>query len=147
MRRTTRALIAIAGFAFAVTGCAGTAPEPTSVPITQLSLGDCFDTDAEFTTALVYPDCASPHLYEAHFIETLDDDAFPGDEAVTARANAVCDEQFRQFTGLSVSQSDTYASVFLGPTEESWTTENDRAIVCVIMPMDGQATTGSAAVN
>lgn len=147
MRRRAAAPLAIAAIALLATGCAGPGDPPATVPITQLSEGDCFDTDADFTTAIVYPDCSAPHLYEAHHLEVLEGDAFPGDEAVSQRANEVCDAKFLEFTGVSVSQSETYASVFLGPTEESWMTEDDRTIVCVIMPMDGQAAPGSAAAG
>lgn len=145
MRPLITAPLALAAVALLTTGCTSPADPPVQKPISQLAQGDCFDTDAEFTTAIVYPDCSSPHLYEAHYLEELEGDPFPGDDAVTARANEVCDAKFLEFIGESVSQSTTYASVFLGPTEESWMTEDDRAIVCVVMPMDGQATEGSAA--
>lgn len=136
--------IGAVGAVVLLSGCSSGGVEPTQVPITQVDVGDCFDTDAEYTTALIYPDCSSPHLYEAFFIEELSGDAFPGDEAVAEQANAVCDEQFHVFTGVPVSQSTEYFSLFMGPTERSWMTEGDRTIVCIAMPVSGQPREGSA---
>ncbi|GGA59280.1 hypothetical protein GCM10011490_06590 [Pseudoclavibacter endophyticus] len=144
--RTLATAVSVAAAGAALAGCAQAADtSPVEKPITQLEAGDCFDTDAEFTTALVYPDCSAEHLFEAHHVEELDGDTFPGDDVVQRRANEVCDEQFQVFTGQPVSQNADYASMFLGPTEDSWMTEDDRAVVCVVMPADGAARGGSAA--
>ncbi|MGO2112963.1 MAG: septum formation family protein [Pseudoclavibacter sp.] len=146
-RPSAARLVAAGACAVALlSGCAS-APdaEPEERPITQIEVGDCFDTDAGYTTALVYTDCAAAHLFEAFHIEELTDERFPGDEAIAATANEVCDEQFQVFTGMPVSQSPDYLSTFFGPTEDSWMTEDDRAIVCTVMPVDGQARAGSAA--
>lgn len=124
--------------------CASAAAEPEQRAITQIEVGDCFDTDAAYTTALVYPDCSATHLYEAFHVDVLDDDAFPGDEAVAARADEVCNERFQEFTGVPVAQSTEYASMYMAPTEQSWMTEDDRTLVCVAMPLDGRPRAGSA---
>lgn len=135
------AAVAVAGL---LAGCAAAAPEPEQRPITRVEVGDCFDTDAEYTTALVYPDCSAPHLYEAFHVEVLDGDTFPGDAAVATRADEVCNAQFQVFTGVPVAQSTEYASMYMAPTEQSWMTEDDRSIVCVTMPFDGTPRAGSA---
>lgn len=145
MRTKIGGITGIVAAGIVLTGCSAAAGEPEQVPITQLEAGDCFDTDEAFTTALVYADCSPPHLYEAFHLEILEGEPFPGDEAVSQRASEVCDAQFQTFTGVPVSQSTQFASMFLGPTEESWMTEDDRTIVCLVMPLDGQASEGSAA--
>lgn len=141
IRRVGGAL-ALSATALLMAGC-GAPAEPVAKPMTDVAAGDCFDADEAFTTAFVYPDCTPPHLYEAFWTEDVDGDEFPGDEAISTQAGSVCDEQFVAFSGTPVGAGATYASLFLGPTEETWAA-GDRSIVCVAMPLDGQPRGGSA---
>lgn len=145
MRTSTRrvgcALALLAGVGL-LTAC-GTSSEPTTKPMTDVAVGDCFDADEAFTTAFVYADCTPPHLYEAFWAEDVTGDEFPGDEAIATRAGAVCDAQFVTFSGTPVGSGASYASLFLGPTSETWAA-GDRSIVCVAMPLDGQPKGDSA---
>lgn len=143
MSRALARATALAAAALALlTGCAS--PEqPVEKPITELAAGDCFDTDSAFAIAIVQPDCSAPHLYEAFHVEQLEGDAFPGDDAIAALADEVCTAQFEQFTGVPVAANAAAASMFLGPTAESWANDNDRTIVCVAMPLDAKPRSGS----
>lgn len=143
IRRPTGPVAALAAAAAAILGLAGCASaEPTAVPMTDVATGDCFDADEAYTTAFVYADCESPHLLEAFWVESMEADGFPGDDAVRAAA-AVCDERFTEFVGTAPGAGGDYATMFLGPTAETWEL-GDRSIVCVVSPLDGQPRSGSA---
>ena len=139
-----RAGMLVAAIAITVGLAACSSPaQPVQKPITQLEVGDCFDTDAAFSIALVQPTCDAPHLYEAFYLERIEGSDFPGDDAVAARADEVCTTQFEAFTGVPVSANAAAASMFLGPTAESWQQDGDRTIVCVAMSIDATPRSGS----
>lgn len=129
--------------ALGLTGCAQDASGPREVRITQVEPGQCFTTDEAHTLAYVV-DCAEPHLYEATLRTELEGSDFPGMDAIKAKADELCPPQFVTYTGVEEAASTDFRSLAFGPTEQSWSKQNDRGLVCVVSPASGQNTTGSA---
>lgn len=140
--RPSAVLVGLLGVAL-LAGCATEAEWPQSRAITGIAVGDCFDADAELTTAYVYEDCTAPHLYEAFHAVALDEGGFPGAAAVTRLGNEQCATAFGTFTGLPATANTQYDSAFLGPTAESWEA-GDRLLVCMAVTADGLPRAGSA---
>lgn len=140
MTRRVRACLLAAGMLLAVSGCAG--DQATSkIPVTQLMAGQCFDLDAERTTAFVHRDCSVPHTYEAISVEQLDgasypgDAPFPGDDVLAREASALCTAAMQERPATDPARAEQ-AALFLAPSEESWRDEGDRRIVCVLTSSD-----------
>ncbi|NLT25874.1 MAG: hypothetical protein GXX90_04385 [Microbacteriaceae bacterium] len=138
-------LLALAGAgaaALALTGCAQ-ADDGDRRPITQVAVGDCFDTDEDYRLAFVV-DCAEPHRYEAVHAVDLEPGAWPGDAALQEVVDAECPAAFTAYTGRELAADAEYVSQAFGPTEESWTERDDHRLVCIAAPADGEPVTGSA---
>lgn len=139
-RFRTFALAAAA--ALALSGCAQGASGAEQMPITQVAVGQCFNTDAEYRLAFVV-ECAEPHRFEVVKGLELDAGAWPGDAAIQERVDAECPDAFAAYTGRDVATETEYLSQAFGPTEQSWTAENDHRIVCIAATANGEPTTGS----
>lgn len=124
----------------ALTACASSPESPKVVPITELSVGDCFSSDAEVTVAELAPSCEAPHVYEVmSMTPTALGEAFPGDDALAAEADALCSADFAEIGRDALAG---LATLHLIPTEDSWA-EGDRDIACLIVSSDGAELTGS----
>lgn len=120
--------------------CSSSPESPELVPITELSVGDCFSADAELTVATLAASCEAPHLYEVlAMAPSAVADSFPGDEALAVEADALCADAF---TALGRDAVAGIAPLHLVPSEASWL-EGDRQLVCLIASTAGTELTGS----
>ena len=130
-------------------------PEATAeggtVDVFTLSEGDCLDdeslasdgaTDGEVTSVPTLP-CTEPHDFEVFANVIIPDaDAYPGESAVTEKADAECAAAFPDFVGIDYDSS-IYGYSYYYPTDGSWA-DGDRTINCLIGDPAGK-TTGSLA--
>jgi hypothetical protein len=117
--------------------------EAGQADVFTLAIGDCFnDADAEEIDSVDAIPCTEAHDYEAyHAFDVSAEEAFPGDEAITAAAEAGCLAEFPNFVGLSYEES-TLDFNYLSPTEGSWES-GDHEILCIVIAQE--KTTGSLA--
>lgn len=130
-----------------------TAPSGKLTPFDAIEVGNCFDqlpAPAQQPYAVLVIPCAERHLYEVFALATYADPEvpakgtiYPGDLVVANRADQQCLAGFEEFIGIEWPASD-YELQSWWPTEESWTTKNDRHIVCAVTKFDGAHTTGTA---
>ncbi|MGO2749108.1 MAG: septum formation family protein [Pseudoclavibacter sp.] len=124
-------------------------PTPTSVAgtmtgIEDLLVGDCFDLESGADDAELFPSCDTLHTYEAYHSENMTGgDTFPGDSAVDTALETICSAAFTGFIGAEARfTSWNYTGIV--PSAESWA-GGDREVLCIVTPVDGQPTAGSAA--
>lgn len=129
-----------------VAGCGG------EVVTTEAALGECFQ-DPEDTSevgALDKVDCDDAHDNEVISVFPLDEEdfpgegAFPGDDAVEAEALQRCTEDFAEYVGTTLEESDLEL-LTISPTEETWEEGDDREVICAVSTADGSAIEGSVA--
>ena len=122
----------------------GAVVEGGDVSALRLNVGDCIaePTEGEFETVPVVP-CSEPHVSELFHSFDIDGDDYPGEEEVIALAEAGCIDEFADFIGTSYEESEWDVS-FLYPVEETWNTLDDREVLCGVVTVSGDETTGSA---
>lgn len=123
-------------------------PTPTAVAgtmtgIEDLVVGDCFDLDSGSDDAELFPSCDTLHTYEAYHSEDMAGGSdYPGEAAVDTALEDICSSSFVEFIGAEPFLTDwDYTGVV--PSAESWV-GGDREILCVVTPVDGQPTAGTA---
>jgi len=166
--KTTRARLALAGIvltvAAAVSGCSIVDQLlPSSQPVRDaetgevteqndnadvfsIQVGDCLNTAdlgaAEEISSVPIVPCSEPHDDEVYHAYDLAEGEYPGEEAIMADADAVCQAEFANFVGLPYDQSTLlYWPIY--PTEGSWS-DGDREVLCAVYE-DGTKLTGSVA--
>lgn len=166
IRFTSRAVkvaasVAVLGAALALSGCSaltdvltpsseerddtGTIVEGGDTDVFTLAIGDCLTDDGgDQVSEVPTVPCDQPHAYEVYAEVTMDAGAFPGDDAVTAKAEEYCTGAFAGFVGMSFDDSALYSSYYT-PTEDTWTSLDDRLITCIIYDPANSAITGSLA--
>jgi Septum formation len=108
-----------------------------SPEVEQSSAGDSTDPVVKVT---VVP-CAEPHEVEAYFTSELPEEAWPGQQRVTAEIERSCRQEFKRYVGIGLDRSELYASYYY-PLEKTW--DHDRGYACVVS--EGTlSTTGSLA--
>ncbi|AOX45756.1 DUF4190 domain-containing protein [Microbacterium sp. BH-3-3-3] len=111
--------------------------EPTPDDVYVLAVGECLDAlPSGYVSDDSFVDCATPHSYEVFAASSLADGPFPGDDAITAQAEAVCDAEFASFIGLSFADSTLNVDYF-APVGETWA-EGDRAVSCLVSDPAGE---------
>ncbi|WP_282859770.1 septum formation family protein [Pseudoclavibacter helvolus] len=123
-------------------------PTPTAVAgtmtgIEDLIVGDCFDLESGADDAELFPSCDTLHTYEAYHSEDMTGgDTFPGDSAVDTALEDICSAAFTGFIGAEpFLTSWNYTGIV--PSAESWA-GGDREVLCIVTPVDGQPTAGTA---
>ncbi|WP_424467294.1 septum formation family protein [Pseudoclavibacter helvolus] len=123
-------------------------PEPTFVAgtmtgIEDLLVGDCFDLESGADDAELFPNCDTLHTYEAYHSENMSGgDTFPGDAAVDTALEDICSAAFTGFIGAEPRLTSwNYTGIV--PSAESWA-GGDREVLCIVTPVDGQPTAGTA---
>ncbi len=121
----------------------GAVVESGDVGVFAIQVGDCFGDlgTGEISAATAVP-CADPHLNEVYALFDMPDGDFPGDAAITTAWQEGCLERFDAFVGLDFASS-IYDITPLTPTATSWA-QGDREIVCMVQPVSGENTTGTA---
>jgi hypothetical protein len=110
----------------------------------KLRPGDCFD-DQDDQTPDGFPvvPCGRAHANEAYFRFVVPGGTYPGQAALTDEATARCRaEPFTSYVGRPVDGSalDTF---YVLPSEDTWTHDGDRVVVCALFERDLRPLTGS----
>lgn len=97
-----------------------------------IRVGDCVDTNSagsEISSLPVVP-CAESHSDEAFFAYNIDEQSFPGADAINSGAFDKCLPEFEAFVGTSYDETalDFWP---MTPTEGSWS-QGDREVVCFV---------------
>lgn len=120
---------------------AGEGTDPASiegaemVPFAELEIGDCLPFVDYEDTGQIYElpvvPCDQPHTDEVYFIFDVDDEEFPGDDALGETAWDGCASQFDAYVGIAYEDSvlDFYT---YQPTETSWARADDRTVQCIL---------------
>jgi hypothetical protein len=105
-----------------------------------LEVGDCLDDDALRGEVQTVPTvaCTEPHDSEIYASHQLELSPYPGNEAIIAQAEALCETSFEVFVGVPYLDSPLDYS-FYHPTQQSWVT-GDREVLCVIYDPAGPVT-------
>ena len=120
--------------------------EPREMESWQLQIGDCFSAHAGedegvLGTVDVVP-CEQSHESEVYAAMELPAGEYPGEAEVDTQAESFCEEEFEPFVGRPFLKSALEASTLV-PTEESWTLDDDREILCTVMSPFGLEEEGS----
>jgi hypothetical protein len=110
----------------------------------RLQPGDCFD-DQDDQTPNGFPvvPCGRTHANEAFHRFVVPGSAYPGQDVLTDLATATCQgDPFTKYVGRSIEGSalDTF---YVLPSEDTWTNDGDRVVVCALFSRDLEPLTGS----
>ena len=123
----------------AVTSAAKVTPKVVSV--FDLVKGNCVDgaslSDGLVTTIRVV-DCSEVHTHEVYYSGRYPESTFDATKLSTY-ANDTCLAQFASYVGIDYTRS-RYQYLHIVPTQESWTRDNDRDVVCVAFEEDATIT-------
>ena len=133
-----RAWVVAAAVALLLAGCAAPVRDPsgrltaaTTADAYAVKAGDCVgELGAGSVTKLELLPCEQEHYWEAFLLTTLDGTAYPGDLALAEQSEKRCTQAFADFVGVAVKKSK-YSYTYLSPTEQTWKSANDRALVCL----------------
>ena len=114
-----------------------------------MRVGDCFDDTAALgaeeageVSNLPGVPCNDPHANEVYAVFAVDVDSFPGDEAMGELAFAKCLERFEGFVG-TIYEESVLDITALYPSDQSWSLQDDREVVCAVYEMNANKLTGS----
>jgi hypothetical protein len=133
-----RPWVALAAVAVLLTGCAEPVRDPsgrltaaTTADAYAITAGDCVgELGAGSVTKLELLPCDQEHYWEAYLLTSLDGTDYPGDVALAKQAEQQCTQAFADFAGIELKKSK-YSFTYLSPTEQTWKSANDRALVCL----------------
>lgn len=100
-----------------------------------LAVGDCTDTSdsSEELSTLPKIPCDEPHTDEVYLSFEMEDDDWPGDDAIQAAAEEKCLAEFDSFAGIGYDDSvlDWWP---MTPTQAGWedASLSDREVLCLI---------------
>lgn len=128
--------------------CISLAACKSETDVFSLSVGDCFQDNAELTdetsegvSGLPIVDCAEHHDNEIYHLFDLEGDSFPTN--ATELADEGCLAAFEGYVGTPYDSSRYYYS-HLTPTRQTWNEMDDREVVCFVFLPDGVRSQGSA---
>ena len=143
--RTGGSFSAVAIALFTLAGCGVVSgwfsddePKPQAVSVFQVSVGQCFATPEKVQQELAdiqSVPCDGPHRQEAYAVVNyqpptgVQGDAYPGDSALAAYADAACAQSFQEYVGISYLDSSLYFTYLL-PSARSWQESGDRSVIC-----------------
>jgi len=114
---------------------------PKVVSVFDLVKGNCVDgaglTNGLVTTIRVV-DCSEVHTHEVYYSARYPETTFDSTK-ISNYANDTCLAQFAPYVGIDYSRS-RYEYLHIVPTQESWTRDNDRDVVCVAFEEDATIT-------
>ena len=118
---------------------------PKVVSVFDLVKGNCVDgaslSDGLVTTIRIV-DCSEVHTHEVYYSGRYPESTFDATK-ISNYANDTCLAQFAPYVGIDYSRS-RYQYLHIVPTQESWTRDNDRDVVCVAFE-ENATITGSIA--
>lgn len=136
------ALVYLNFFAGPSRDSSGQLTEAGTVAVTDLRIGDCFDTSetVEISDVEAMP-CTQPHAFEVYHLATHETATFPTDAELDAIFGEVCIEPFATYVGTTYENSEIYAN-FITPSEDSFA-GGDRGYICVLFDLSDDALTTS----
>lgn len=98
--------------------------------VATAEVGDCVNTADMSGSVSEIPvvDCTEEHDSQVVGKFALEDGDFPGDDAISAEAEAGCLDLFAEFIGITYEESSLSMN-YLGPSEETWAV-GDREVIC-----------------
>ncbi len=138
------AVVFVAGVLFnARRDDSGAINDAGTLSVTDLRVGDCFNTDqAEEIGDVDAVPCADPHAYELfHVFDYPDQDTYPTDAEWGAASEEACGPAFAEYVGIAYEDSELWASP-MTPTESGWS-DGDREVQCILHNEAETAMTGS----
>ena len=102
-------------------------PPPTAEIGTCLSSADLESLEVDSLNPI---ECTSAHDLEVFAKEDLPDGDFPGEDAIFAAADGLCEDAFADYVGTDYWESELDFT-YLYPIESSWAV-GDREILCMI---------------
>jgi hypothetical protein len=130
----------------AATGCG------KDVTANELDVGVCvLDEDALNEAEIDTVSCDDEHVFElvAKFELDVDDgEDWPGDDDVRDDADAGCQgDAFTEYVGQSYDEATDVLVTAVPPSEDTWTSTDDRTVLCFAHTVDAEPTTGSLAAE
>jgi len=133
-----RAWVAVVAAAVLLAGCAqpvrdpsGRLTAPTMADAYAIKAGDCVgELGAGSVTKIQLLPCDQQHYWEAFLLTNLDGTDYPGDVALAKQSEQLCTQAFADFVGIELKKSK-YSFTYLSPTEQTWKSAKDRALVCL----------------
>jgi hypothetical protein len=109
-----------------------------SLSVFHLRAGMCFNPPAtiaaQVTTLKIVP-CRDPHTEEVYDTKSAypaaNGAAYPGAQKLEDVANGMCLEAFAGYVGVEYQHSWLFYTYLL-PSVRSWSTDDDRQIVCIL---------------
>ena len=109
--------------------------------VLRFQVGDCFvqpDVLEGIESVDAVP-CDQPHTGEVLDVyDYVGSDTFPGLAAFQEAAAEECVARFDRITGLDFFTDPDWDLTALYPSAESWAGADDREIVCIAVPLDGE---------
>lgn len=107
----------------------------TAVYIGTIVTGDCYRVDAaalesESVEQVKLVACTEPHDGQVYAVLPLDFEDWPGTDAVSEKAETLCQQSQGSLTEAVYDAEDVYPSWFV-PLEESWDLE-EKTVQCVV---------------
>ena len=113
--------------------------DPVGTRFTQLP-SDGPPVEPEVVTVV---SCSEPHDNEVfHLLNLTEEDEWPGLMGLWALSQERCEVPFESYVGRP-HDSSRLVIFWIGPTEESWNDEGDRAMVCVLFDTNSSDLLGS----
>lgn len=133
-----RAWVAVVAAAVLLAGCAqpvrdpsGRLTAPTMADAYAIKAGDCVgELGAGSVTKIQLLPCDQLHYWEAFLLTELEGTDYPGDVALAKQSEQRCTQAFADFVGIELKKSK-YSFTYLSPTEQTWKSAKDRALVCL----------------
>lgn len=117
--------------------------KPTSVPVFEVAVGDCFVAPKEVTAELSdlsKVSCDVDHQQELYAkvayqapqgASTDTADSYPGDATLDTFAQGACAEAFTGYVGIAYPDSGLWMTYLL-PSARSWQQGKDRDVLCFV---------------
>jgi hypothetical protein len=132
--------------ASAASPSAAPTPEPVTgrkTEVGNLRIGDCLTEPEDGmgtidATVRVVP-CVAAHDYEVYEEFDIPGGPYPGDNAVTAAAEAGCASHFEGFVRVAYANSALDFNYFT-PAERDWTGQGEHRVTCLLLDPAGPVT-------
>jgi hypothetical protein len=108
-----------------------------TVDVTELQVGDCFDspTEDELISDVAGVPCNEAHAYEVYAVADREAASYPTDDEFQVIFGELCVPAFESYVGAPYETSEIWAN-FITPSEDSWS-DGDREYACYLYePVD-----------
>lgn len=126
-------------------GCSNDDDGESVIGVGENGPGTCLDVPPDQgpeIDKLPVIDCGEPHSHEIYSVPLVDEDVYPGFEALESFAQAACLRDFEPYVGISAFDSELFYS-WIVPTLTSWDREDDREVLCVVGDRTGSPLVGT----